>query len=307
MNHFFENICSIFCLLISEVPHKMEPKLDSQKQKETPVKTEKKTEMVEEVEQFHEKASKVGKVDSDLEKAAQTPLPMSPEATAAPQKQTSSNDPSIQTPKGGNKNKSKKSETDSPKVKVNVEIGEAKDDLHSKETSQDDVVAEQSFKSPGKRTKKQKDGNKKAKKSESDTDETTAKIVQEAVETAAAESVSVEEKDVPEVALSETEIPSKSPGKRTKGPKEGAKKAKLAENSAEEILDGKSSASSEESTSPKKKEKERKLDGFLNLKAMSRGNASDEEKIEKLRQQLIDAGKDTNDIEVAVIRVIIHT
>ena len=130
----------------------MEPKPESVKQKETP---KKKTEMVEEVKQFPEKA-KMEKVDSDLEEAAQTPLPMSPEAPAAPQKQTSSTDLSIKTPKGVNKNQSKKSETDSPKVKVNVEIEEAKDDLHSKETSQDDAVTEQSSKSPGKRTKKQR-------------------------------------------------------------------------------------------------------------------------------------------------------
>ena len=283
----------------------MEPKPESVKQKETP---KKKTEMVEEVKQFPEKA-KMEKVDSDLEEAAQTPLPMSPEAPAAPQKQTSSTDLSIKTPKGVNKNQSKKSETDSPKVKVNVEIEEAKDDLHSKETSQDDAVTEQSSKSPGKRTKKQKDGNKKAKKSESDTDETTAKIVEQAVEIAAAESVPVTGQDVPEVALSETEIPTKSPGKRTKGPNEVAKKAKLAETSAEEILDGKSSASSEESTSPRKKatSKEQKVDSISNLKVMSKGNASDEEKIEKLRQQLIDAGKDTSDIEVSVRRVIMLT
>jgi len=92
--------------------------------------------------------------------------------------------------------------------------------------------------------------------------------------------------------------------KELKALKKWPKKAKLAETSAEEILDGNSSASSEESKSPKKKAKSRelKLDGISNLKAMSKGNANDEEKIEKLRQQLIDAGKDTSDIEVAVRR-----
>jgi hypothetical protein len=265
--------------------------------------------MVEEANQLPEKDKKAEKVDLDLEEAAQTPLPMSPEAPAAPNKQASSTDLGIKSPTGVNRNKPKKSETNSPKANMNLKIEEAKADLHSKETSQEDDVTEQSTKSPGKRTKKQKDGTKKAKKGESDTEETTAKFVQEGVETAAAESVPVKEEDVPEVALSGTEIPSKSPGKRTKGPKDVAKKAKLAETSAEEILDGNSSASSEESKSPKKKAKSRelKLDGISNLRAMSKGNANDEEKIEKLRQQLIDAGKDTSDIEVAVRRVIIYT